>query len=117
MSSTAVSRTTDRHAAYQKTRLFAVSSLALCMAGINSALRANTVHDWASHFLEALAADVKGKSFDSQLAASSFSNAVGVARTEPSTVARRAPSPLPRNGCCAAKSGKWSWLERSAESK
>jgi trehalose 6-phosphate synthase len=61
-----------------------------------AALRANTVHDWASHFLEALAADVKGKSFDSQLAASSFSNAVGVARTEPSTVARRVPSPLPR---------------------
>ncbi len=59
-------------------------------------LRANSVHDWASHFLEALTTDVKGKSSDSRVAEHSFSNAVGVARPEPSSVARRAPSALPR---------------------
>jgi trehalose 6-phosphate synthase len=59
-------------------------------------LRANSVHDWASHFLEALATGVEGKSSDSQFAESSFSSAVGVARPEPSSVARRAPSALPR---------------------
>jgi hypothetical protein len=57
-------------------------------------LRANSVHDWASHFLEAL--DVERKSFDRPVAESSVSNAAGVARPEPSTVARRARSALPK---------------------
>jgi trehalose 6-phosphate synthase len=59
-------------------------------------LRANSVHDWASHFLAALATDVKGESSDSPVAESSFSNAVGVARPEHSTAARRTRSALPR---------------------
>jgi trehalose 6-phosphate synthase len=59
-------------------------------------LRANSVHDWASHFLEALATGVEGKNSISPVAESSFSSAVGVARRESSIVARRAPSALPR---------------------
>src|SRR5260370_13818819 len=35
----------DRHASYNKTRLFFVSALALTMAGINASLRANTAAD------------------------------------------------------------------------
>jgi trehalose 6-phosphate synthase len=59
-------------------------------------LRANSVHDWASRFLEALATDVKRKSSDPPVAESSSSNAIDVVRPEPSPVARRARSALPR---------------------
>jgi trehalose 6-phosphate synthase len=59
-------------------------------------LRANTVHDWASHFLETLATNAEGKSADSPIAESSFSNAVNVARPEPTSVARRVRSALPK---------------------
>ena len=42
MSAPAMTQAPDRHASYNKTRLFAVSCLALTMAGINNALQANT---------------------------------------------------------------------------
>jgi MFS family permease len=42
----------DRHAAYNKTRLFFVSALALTMAGINASLRANTAADLQRVFLD-----------------------------------------------------------------
>ena len=42
----------DRHAAYQKTRLFLVSSLALATAGINASLRAATAADLQRVFLD-----------------------------------------------------------------
>src|SRR5712671_3814284 len=42
MSAPAKSHTPDRHADYNKTRLFFVSCLALTMAGINFSMRANT---------------------------------------------------------------------------
>jgi MFS family permease len=44
----------DRHAAYNKTRLFAVSALALATAGICAALRANTAGDLQRIFLDPL---------------------------------------------------------------
>jgi len=47
--STAIS---DRHAAYRKTRLFLVSSLALATAGINASLRAATAADLQRVFLD-----------------------------------------------------------------
>jgi trehalose 6-phosphate synthase len=59
-------------------------------------MRANTVHDWASHFLDALATNAKGKSADGPIAEPSFSSAVNVARPEPTTVARRVRSALPK---------------------
>ena len=37
-----MSHAPDRHAAYNKTRLYLVSCLALTMAGINNSMRANT---------------------------------------------------------------------------
>jgi predicted MFS family arabinose efflux permease len=42
----------DRHAAYRKTRLFLVSSLALATAGINASLRAATAADLQRVFLD-----------------------------------------------------------------
>ncbi|HSR08756.1 MAG TPA: MFS transporter [Bryobacteraceae bacterium] len=42
----------NRHAAYDKTRLFVVSALALTMAGINASLRANTAADLQRVFLD-----------------------------------------------------------------
>ena len=42
----------NRHAAYDKTRLFFVSALALTMAGINASLRANTAADLQRVFLD-----------------------------------------------------------------
>ena len=42
----------NRHAAYNKTRLFFVSALALTMAGINASLRANTAADLQRVFLD-----------------------------------------------------------------
>ena len=44
--------TSDRHAGYQKTRLFLVSSLALATAGINASLRADTAADLQRVFLD-----------------------------------------------------------------
>jgi fucose permease len=52
MSTAATERGADRHAAYNKTRLFVTSSLALTMAGINAALRANTAADLQRGFLD-----------------------------------------------------------------
>jgi len=52
MSATFIPQTADRHKSYHKTRLFTVSSLALCMAGINSALRANTASDLQRVFFD-----------------------------------------------------------------
>jgi len=48
-------------------------------------LRANSVHDWASHFLEALATN-EGENSDSQIAETNVTGAVGVARPESSAV-------------------------------
>jgi fucose permease len=42
----------DRHASYNKSRLFFVSALALTMAGINASLRANTAADLQRIFLD-----------------------------------------------------------------
>jgi MFS family permease len=42
----------DRHAAYNKTRLFFVGGLGLTMAGINASLRANTAGDLQRIFLD-----------------------------------------------------------------
>jgi hypothetical protein len=42
MSAPAMTHAPDRHAAYNKTRLYFVSCLALTMAGINNSMRANT---------------------------------------------------------------------------
>ena len=44
----------DRHAGYNKPRLFAVSSLALATAGICAAVRANTAGDLQRIFLDPL---------------------------------------------------------------
>jgi MFS family permease len=52
MSISALSQAVNRHAGYQKTRLFFVSSLALTMAGINASLRANTAADLQRIFLD-----------------------------------------------------------------
>ena len=52
MSAPTVTPKLDRHASYPKARLFAVSSLALAMAGINSALRANTASDLQRIFFD-----------------------------------------------------------------
>jgi fucose permease len=52
MSASAETVRTDRHAAYNKTRLFLVSALALTMAGINASLRANTASDLQRIFLD-----------------------------------------------------------------
>ena len=49
---TAAVPATDRHAEYQKGKLFFVSALALAMAGINAALRANTAADLQRIFLD-----------------------------------------------------------------
>src|SRR5215471_21629489 len=46
------SQVTDRHAEYNKSRLFFVSCLALTMAGINNALRANTADALQKAFLD-----------------------------------------------------------------
>src|SRR5215471_3321999 len=46
------SQVTDRHAEYNKSRLFFVSCLALTMAGINNALRANTAEALQKTFLD-----------------------------------------------------------------
>src|SRR5215831_9106418 len=43
---------TERHALYKKARLYFVSALALAMAGINAALRANTAADLQRVFLD-----------------------------------------------------------------
>jgi MFS family permease len=48
----AVSADADRHAGYQKGRLFFVSSLALVTAGVASSLRANTAGDLQSIFFD-----------------------------------------------------------------
>jgi hypothetical protein len=67
-------------------------------------LRANSVHDWASRFLEALVADAKAEKSDS-LAETSIPGVDGVtrpdsvarfARTDPQISIRRAPSAMPR---------------------
>ena len=69
-------------------------------------LRANSVHDWASRFLEALVADAKAEKSDS-LAETSIPGIDGVTRPEADSVARfaptdpqisirRAPSAMPR---------------------
>ena len=42
----------DRHASYNKTRLYLASALALAMAGINASLRANTAGDLQRTFLD-----------------------------------------------------------------
>ena len=42
----------DRHAAYNKTRLFVAGALALAMAGVNASLRANTAADLQRIFLD-----------------------------------------------------------------
>ncbi len=47
MSAPAMSHAPDRHANYNKTRLYFVSCLALTMAGINYSMRANTAGDLA----------------------------------------------------------------------
>ena len=52
MSATVRSSRDDRHAVYNKTRLFLVSSLALCTAGIANAIRANTASDLQRTFLD-----------------------------------------------------------------
>lgn len=48
----ATQATTDRHAEYNKSRLFFASSLALAMAGINASMRANTAADLQRIFLD-----------------------------------------------------------------
>ena len=52
MSAPAAAVVADRHVAYQKTRLFFVSSLALAMAGIGASLRANTAGDLQRLFFD-----------------------------------------------------------------
>ena len=52
MSTPVISSSVDRHAAYNKTRLFLVSCLALTMAGINASLRSNTGDDIERIFLQ-----------------------------------------------------------------
>src|SRR5713101_7106679 len=52
MSAPVIPRAQDRHAAYNKTRLFLVSSLALTTAGMSAALRANTASDLQRIFLD-----------------------------------------------------------------
>jgi hypothetical protein len=52
MSTTVASSGVDRHAGYNKTRLFLVSCLALTTAGINASLRSNTGSDIERIFLQ-----------------------------------------------------------------
>src|ERR1700733_10352641 len=52
MSTPAVSGGVDRHAGYNKSRLFLVSCLALTTAGISAALRSNTGSDIERIFLQ-----------------------------------------------------------------
>lgn len=52
MSLAALSQAVGRHSEFRKGRLYAVSSLALAMAGINSSLRANTAADLQRLFLD-----------------------------------------------------------------
>src|SRR5262245_2432967 len=52
MNAPAMTRAKDRHADYNKTRLFFVSCLALTMAGINYSLRANTAAAIQQAFLD-----------------------------------------------------------------
>ena len=52
MSATVSTPKIDRHADYAKGRLYFVSALALCMAGINASLRANTASDLQRVFLD-----------------------------------------------------------------
>ncbi len=52
MSTPVVSGDVDRHAGYDKTRLFLVSCLALTTAGINASLRSNTGSDIERIFLQ-----------------------------------------------------------------
>ena len=52
MTASAPQGTLDRHAEYDKSRLFFASSLALAMAGINAAMRANTAADLQRIFLD-----------------------------------------------------------------
>src|SRR5215813_8983371 len=52
MSATVMSKTADRHAAYNKSRLFLASTLALTMAGINFSMRSNTAGDLQRVFFD-----------------------------------------------------------------
>src|SRR6187399_1353202 len=52
MSAPAKSHAPDRHANYNKTRLYFISCLALTMAGINNSLRANTAEALQKTFLD-----------------------------------------------------------------
>ena len=52
MGTVAVAQTFDRHSEYKRGRLFFSGSLALAMAGINAALRANTAGDLQRIFLD-----------------------------------------------------------------
>jgi MFS family permease len=52
MSAAVKSHAPDRHAEYNKSRLYFVSCLALTMAGINNAMRANTAGDLQRVFLD-----------------------------------------------------------------
>jgi MFS family permease len=52
MNAPAMSPAPDRHANYNKTRLYFVSCLALTMAGINNAMRANTAEALQKAFLD-----------------------------------------------------------------
>jgi len=52
MNAPAVKRAKDRHADYNKTRLFFVSCLALTMAGINFSMRSNTAAELQKVFLD-----------------------------------------------------------------
>jgi MFS family permease len=52
MSAPAIAAATDRHAGYNKARLFLASSLALTMAGINYSLRSNTAGDLQRVFFD-----------------------------------------------------------------
>ena len=52
MSTTAAQPSTERHASYDKSRLFFASALALTMAGINASMRANTAADLQRLFLD-----------------------------------------------------------------
>ena len=52
MSSQTMTSPTDRHADYNKGRLYVVSALALTMAGMNASLRANTAADLQRIFLD-----------------------------------------------------------------
>jgi MFS family permease len=54
MSAFASVHVTDRYFSYPKARLFAISSLAICTAGIANAIRANTASDLQRVFLDPL---------------------------------------------------------------